>query len=183
MAKPMWSFPFAAALALPVVAQEAAQTVTVTGRAPPIASVSGFDDTPLSRAPFSATVLDASTLTNAGIYNLADAARVTSGLSDAYNANGYWSNFTVRGFVLDPRNNVRRDGLPVNAETSLWLGNKQGIEVLRGISGLQARTAVRRSRPSLAARMASRRTSATSPAPTGASAGASAPSTPTSTRC
>ena len=138
MAKHVWSLAFAAALALPVAAQEASQTVTVTGRAPPTATVSGFDDTPLTRAPFSATVLDASTLTNAGIYNLADIARLTSGLGDAYNANGYWSNFTVRGFVLDPRNNVRRDSLPINAETSLWLGNKQGIEVLRGTSGLQA---------------------------------------------
>jgi len=139
MARHVWTFPFAAALALPVAAQDA-QTVTVTGRAPPTAAVSGFDDVPLSRAPFSATVVDASMLANAGIYNLADVARTTSGLSDAYNANGYWSNFTVRGFVLDPRNNVRRDGLPINAETSIPLDNKERIEILRGTSGIQAGT-------------------------------------------
>jgi iron complex outermembrane receptor protein len=48
---------------------------------------------------------------------------------------GYWSNFSVRGYALDQHNNFRRDGLPINAETSLWLGNKQGIDVLRGTSG------------------------------------------------
>lgn len=118
--------------------QDPPQTVTITGRAPAAASVGGFDDLALSRAPFSATVLDPQALADAGVSNLADIARTTAGVSDGYNAVGYWSNFTVRGFVLDPRNNFRRDGLPINAETSLWLGNKQGIEVLRGTSGMQA---------------------------------------------
>jgi iron complex outermembrane receptor protein len=119
-------------------AQETAQTVTVTGRAPATAAVAGFDETPLSRAPFSATVIGPSALSDAGISNLADIARVSPGLSDAYNAVGYWSNFTIRGFALDQRSNFRRDGLPINAETSLWLGNKNSIDVLRGTSGIQA---------------------------------------------
>lgn len=127
-----------AAAAMPSAAQDTAQTVTVTGRAPATASVAGFDDTPLSRAPFSATVIGPSTLSDAGISNLADITRVSPGLSDAYNAVGYWSNFTIRGFALDQRNNYRRDGLPINAETSLWLGNKNSIDVLRGTSGMQA---------------------------------------------
>jgi iron complex outermembrane receptor protein len=119
-------------------AQESTQTVTVTGHAPSSAAVAGFDDTPLSRAPFSATVIGPLSLSDAGVATLADVARVVPGLGDAYNAVGYWSNFTVRGFALDPRNNYRRDGLPINAETSLWLGNKQSIDVLRGTSGMQA---------------------------------------------
>ncbi|HVO06128.1 MAG TPA: TonB-dependent receptor plug domain-containing protein, partial [Burkholderiaceae bacterium] len=128
----------AAALSAAATAQEAVQTVTVTGKAPPSASVAGFDDTPLARAPFSATVIDPATLKDAGVGNLADAARVSPGLSDAYNALGYWSNFSIRGFALDQRNNYRRDGLPIIAETSLWLGNKQSIDILRGTSGMQA---------------------------------------------
>ena len=128
----------AASLPIAAAAQEAAQTVTVTGRAPPTAAVAGFDDTPLSRAPFSATVIGPAALTDAGVSNLADIARVSPGLSDAYNAIGYWGNFTVRGYALDQRSNFRRDGLPISAETSLWLGNKNSVEVLRGTSGMQA---------------------------------------------
>ena len=119
-------------------AQDAPQTVTVTGHVPATAAVAGFDETPLSRAPFSATVISPSALSDAGIANLADVTRVSPGLTDAYNAVGYWSNFSVRGYTLDPRNNYRRDGLPISAETSLWLGNKQSIDVLRGTSGMQA---------------------------------------------
>lgn len=61
-------------------------------------------------------------------------------MSDAYNTEGYWDNLTVRGFVIDNRFNYRRDGLPINAETSIPLDNKAQIEVLKGTSGLQAGT-------------------------------------------
>ncbi len=53
---------------------------------------------------------------------------------------GYWDYLTVRGFVIDNRFNYRRDGLPINAETSIPLDNKARIEVLKGTSGLQAGT-------------------------------------------
>ena len=47
---------------------------------------------------------------------------------------------TVRGFELDNRFNYRRDGLPINAETSIPLDNKAQVEVLKGTSGIQAGT-------------------------------------------
>ena len=46
----------------------------------------------------------------------------------------------MRGFVLDNRFNFRRDGLPINAETSIPLDNKERIEILKGTSGIQAGT-------------------------------------------
>jgi len=131
-------FAMSAAAAWPAAAQDTPQTVTVTGQAPPSAAIGGFDDVPLSRAPFGASLISPAALTDAGIGSLADVTRISAGLSDAYNAVGYWSQFTVRGFVLDQRQNYRRDGLPINAETALWLGNKSGLEVLRGTSGMQA---------------------------------------------
>jgi len=135
---PAWGQPQDAAA--PDAATDAAptQTVTVTGRGTPGAAIGGFGDVPLARAPFAATVIGPQSLADAGVTNLADIARTTAGVSDGYNALGYWSNFTVRGFMLDPRNNYRRDGLPINAETALWLGNVSSIEVLRGTSGMQA---------------------------------------------
>jgi len=127
-----------ATLAAGAVAQESAQTVTVTGRTPPSASVAGFDDVPLAQAPFAAAVFNLNQLKDAGIGSLADVTRLDAGVNAAYNAEGYWSNFTVRGYALDQRANYRRDGLPINAETALWLENKQSIEILKGTSGMQA---------------------------------------------
>ncbi len=128
--------------ALQATAQEATQTVTVTGRgltSPPVA-IAGFGDTPLGKLPLSATSVSAAQLQDAAIASLADITRLDASISDAYNSPGYWSMLTVRGFVLDNRFNFRRDGLPINAETAILLGNKSSIEVLKGTSGLQAGT-------------------------------------------
>ena len=116
-------------------------SVTVTGRSPEsAASVSGFGDVPLSRQPLQAAVISAERLADSGTRTLADITRFDASLGDAYNSEGYWSNFTIRGFAIDNRYNYRRDGLPINAETSIGLENKSRVEVLKGTSGMQAGT-------------------------------------------
>jgi iron complex outermembrane receptor protein len=125
----------------PVQAQDAPQRITITGSATPQApSVAGFGDIPLSRAPFSATVIDQRQLRDAGISSLGDITRLDAAFTDAYNAPGYWNQVAVRGYTLDNRSNYRRDGLPINAETVIGQANKQSLEVLKGTSGLQAGT-------------------------------------------
>lgn len=117
------------------------QRITITGSsAPPAPSVAGFGDIPLSRSPFSATVIDQRQLRDAGISSLGDITRLDAGFTDAYNAPGYWNQVAVRGYTLDNRYNYRRDGLPINAETVIGSANKQRLEVLKGTSGLQAGT-------------------------------------------
>jgi iron complex outermembrane receptor protein len=125
----------------PPAGSPASQTVTVSGRnANAAASIAGFGDVPLSRAPFAATVLDVGLMQDAGIRSIADLTRLDAGITDAYNAPGYIGQLSVRGFTLDNRFNYRRDGLPINAETVIANGNKQAIEILKGTSGLQAGT-------------------------------------------
>jgi iron complex outermembrane receptor protein len=108
--------------------------------AAPQADVTGFADAPLARSPFSATVIDARSIEDSGARRLADLYRLDASVSDAYNAVGYWDFATVRGYVLDQTYNFRRDGLPISAETSLPLENKERVEILKGTSGIQAGT-------------------------------------------
>ena len=114
--------------------------VSVTGRAPATADVAGFGEVPLSKAPLQANVYSLERLQDIGVQRLSDLTRVDPGISDAYNSEGYIDYLTVRGFVLDNRFNYRRDGLPINAETSIPLDNKSRIEVLKGTSGIQSGT-------------------------------------------
>ena len=114
--------------------------VTISGRSPPTAGVAGFGDMPLSKAPLQASVYSAEQLQDAGVRRLSDLTRIDPALSDAYNSEGYIDYLTVRGFVLDNRFNFRRDGLPINAETSIPLDNKARIEILKGTSGIQTGT-------------------------------------------
>lgn len=134
-----------AVLALLAIAARAQSTdlppVTVTGHSTEaMAGVGGFGDVPLSRQPLQATVVSSERMANSGTRALADLTRFDASLGDAYNSEGYWSNFTIRGFAIDNRYNYRRDGLPINAETSIGLENKARVEVLKGTSGIQAGT-------------------------------------------
>ena len=109
-------------------------------RVPAIADVTGFGDVPLKELPLSATVVGQADLLSIGARRLADIAQFDASISDAYNSPGYWDFLTVRGFVIDNRFNYRREGLPISAETSIPLENKERIEVLKGTSGIQAGT-------------------------------------------
>ncbi len=114
--------------------------VTVTSRGAPTLGIGGWGDLPLSRTPLPASIFDTEAMKDYGISRLSDLTRLDPAINDAYNAVGYWDSLTLRGFVLDNRFNYRRDGLPINAETSVPLDNKERIEVLKGISGMQAGT-------------------------------------------
>ena len=121
-------------------AQNTLAPVTVTGKAPTPASVAGWGDAPLEAAPLSATTIDAAQIRDAGARRLSDLTRFDPAVTTAYDTEGYIDYFTIRGFVVDNRFNFRRDGLPINAETSIPLENKARIDILKGLSGLQAGT-------------------------------------------
>ncbi|MBS0448588.1 MAG: TonB-dependent siderophore receptor [Proteobacteria bacterium] len=115
--------------------------VTVTGRAAnAIASIAGFGDVPLAKSPLQAAIVSTEQLRDSGGIGLTALTRANASVGDAYNADGYWSTFSIRGFATDNRYNFLRDGLPINAETSLPLDNKTRVEVLEGTSGIQSGT-------------------------------------------
>ncbi len=134
----------AALCAMAASAQTTAPTlpaVTVeAGKQAPQADVTGFGDQPLRELPLSATVIDAAALQASGARRLADLIQFDASVTDAYNSPGYWDYLTIRGFTLDNRFNYRREGLPISAETSIPLDNKERVEILKGTSGIQAGT-------------------------------------------
>jgi iron complex outermembrane receptor protein len=124
-------------LCQPSIAQE---SVTVTGQRVGSASVAGFGDMPLARAPLQVSVFGAGLLADVGIVQFGGLTRLDASVGEAYNAEGYWSSLSVRGYALDNRYNLRRDGLPINGETAIALGNKDRFELIKGTSGIQAGT-------------------------------------------
>ncbi len=132
----------AAACALPIGAhaQTTLAPVKVTGKAPVPATVAGWGDTPIDQAPLAATTVDATQIRDAGARRLSDLTRFDPSVTAAYDTEGYIDYFTLRGFVVDNRFNFRRDGLPINAETSIPLENKARVDILKGTSGIQAGT-------------------------------------------
>ncbi len=143
--------PGAAALALLFTAPGWAQTasptqrleaVTVTGKAAPVldvdrADVGGLGLT-LARTPQSVTVLGADLLAATASSSLSQAIKLDASLADSYNTTGFIESLSVRGFLLDQGNNFLRNGLPVSNYAPIAMENKERIEVLKGVAGLQS---------------------------------------------
>lgn len=118
------------------------ETVTVTARAAPLldadnADVGGFAAA-LAKTPQSVTVLGADLLAGSAAQTLSQVLKLDASLSDSYNTTGYIESVSVRGFLLDQGNNYSRNGLAISNYAPLALENKERIEVLKGVAGLQS---------------------------------------------
>ena len=102
------------------------------------ASIAGFSNAPLLETPTSVSVLNSQQMLDLQIRSTTDAARYDASLSDSYNAVGYAEQFSIRGFKLDNESSYRKDGMAITGDTQIPLENKERLEVLKGLSGLQA---------------------------------------------
>ncbi|MET0321590.1 MAG: TonB-dependent siderophore receptor [Duganella sp.] len=102
------------------------------------ASIGGFSNAPLLETPASLSVITSQQMLDLQIRSTTDAARYDASLSDAYNAVGYAEQFSIRGFKLDNGSSYRKDGMTISGDTQIPLENKERLEVLKGLSGLQA---------------------------------------------
>lgn len=121
-----------------VSAPSAAATAPADQPARERAAVGGLSDAPIAQTPQSVSVLRAERLRDEGAQTLSQAIRGEPSAGDFYNTTGYVQGLQVRGFLLDEVRNYRRDGLAVSNHMSVPLENKERIEILSGISGIQA---------------------------------------------
>ncbi|MCC6071814.1 TonB-dependent siderophore receptor [Massilia sp. GCM10020059] len=128
------------AFAISAHAQETMPEVVITGQsvATDRAAIGGFSDAPLLYTPASITAISREQMQDLGIRNTTDAAKFDASISDSYNAVGYAEQFSIRGFALDNTSSYRKDGMAIPADTQIPLENKERIEVLKGLAGLQA---------------------------------------------
>jgi len=95
---------------------------------------------PLAETPQSISVIDAESLEERGARTLSQAIRLETSVADYYNTVGYPESLQIRGFLLDGVGNYRRDGMAVSSHAPTALENRERIELLRGLSGIQAGT-------------------------------------------
>ncbi|MCG2583276.1 TonB-dependent siderophore receptor [Massilia sp. TS11] len=122
-------------------AQQTLPEVIVTGSkaaASERASVGGFGDAPVMQTPAAITVISGEQLKDLGITLATQAMRLDASVGDAYNAVGYAEQFSIRGYTLDNASSYRKDGFAIPADAQIPLENKERIEVLKGLAGLQA---------------------------------------------
>jgi len=116
--------------------------VTVTDKAGPeldvgSASVGGFA-VPIAKLPQSVTVFSADVLAGSAAQSLSSVIKLDASLADNYNTTGYIESLSIRGLVLDQSSNFSRNGLASSNYAPIALENKERIEVLKGVAGLQS---------------------------------------------
>ncbi len=116
--------------------------VIVAGKAAPLldavsADVSGFA-VPLAKVPQSVTVISSDLLAASASQTLSSVIRLDASLADSYNTTGYIESMSIRGFLLNQSGNYSRNGLTTSNDAPIALENKERIEVLKGVAGLQS---------------------------------------------
>lgn len=102
------------------------------------AAVGGFADAELLDTPASVSVVSRQLIDDQQARLLSDVLKNDASVGEAYAPIGYYENFVVRGFSLNAANSYRVNGRSVVGEQNVALENKQQVELLKGLSGLQS---------------------------------------------
>ncbi|WP_349657017.1 TonB-dependent receptor [Xanthomonas sp. 10-10] len=114
-------------------------TVNVLGeRSDSSTALGGFGATRLLDAPASIAVIERQQLLDRQARVLSEVLRADASTGDAYAPIGYYENFVVRGYSLNAANSYRINGLSAVGEQSIALENKQQVQILKGLAGLQS---------------------------------------------
>lgn len=102
------------------------------------AAVAGFDNAPLLDTPASVSVITEGRLKDQQARLLSEVLKNDASVGDSYAPVGYYENFVVRGFALNPASSYKINGRTITGEQNVALENKQQVEVLKGLAGLQS---------------------------------------------
>ncbi|MFJ4343904.1 TonB-dependent siderophore receptor [Pseudomonas sp. NPDC089401] len=102
------------------------------------AAVGGFQAAPLLDTPASVSVFSQDLLQDRQVRKLSEVLQSDASVGESYAPIGYYENFNVRGFELNAASSYRINGQTIAGEQNVALENKQQVELLKGLAGLQS---------------------------------------------
>ncbi len=111
---------------------------TVDEYLPETVTVGNLDGVPLEQAPLSATVVTRELLTDQGARLLSDVVKNDASIGEDYAPVGYYGDFEIRGFPIDLATGLEINGMTIAGEQDVPLENKQSVEFLKGIAGVES---------------------------------------------
>ncbi|QJQ19733.1 TonB-dependent siderophore receptor [Pseudomonas sp. SK] len=102
------------------------------------AAVGGFQPAPLLDTPAAISVFSQQLLEDRQVRLLSEVLQSDASVGESYAPIGYYENFNVRGFELNAASSYRINGQTIAGEQNVALENKQQVELLKGLSGLQS---------------------------------------------
>ncbi|UVM20547.1 TonB-dependent siderophore receptor [Pseudomonas wadenswilerensis] len=102
------------------------------------AAVGGWQPAPLLDTPASIAVFSEQLLADRQVRKLSEVLQSDASVGESYAPIGYYENFNVRGFELNAASSYKINGQTIAGEQNVALENKQQVELLKGLSGLQS---------------------------------------------
>jgi iron complex outermembrane receptor protein len=120
-----------------------ATTVVVHGELnrdylPQSVTVGTIDGLPLKVAPLSATVISRDLMENQVARLLSDVVKNDASVEDDYVPVGYYGVYEIRGFPIDLATGLEIDGMTIAGEQDVPLENKERVEILNGLAGVES---------------------------------------------
>mgnify|MGYP003600121309 CR=1 FL=1 len=100
--------------------------------------VGGFEAAPLLDTPAAISVFTDTLIKDQQARLLSEVLRNDASVGESYAPIGYYENFVVRGFSLNSASSYKINGRTITGEQNVGLENKQQVELLKGLSGLQS---------------------------------------------
>jgi iron complex outermembrane receptor protein len=118
-------------------------TVVVHGQTddtylPESVTVGTLDGDSLKETPLSATVVTHEILLDQGARLLSDIVKNDASIGEDYAPVGYYGDYQIRGFPIDLATGLEINGLTIAGEQDVPLENKEQVELLKGIAGLES---------------------------------------------
>jgi iron complex outermembrane recepter protein len=93
---------------------------------------------PLKDAPLSATVITRDLLSDQVSRLLSDVVKNDASVDDDYVPVGYYGVYEIRGFPIDLATGLEVNGLTIAGEQDVPLENKDSVEILSGVAGVES---------------------------------------------
>ncbi|MFZ1087141.1 MAG: TonB-dependent receptor [Terracidiphilus sp.] len=117
-------------------------TVVVQGKTedylPEAVTVGTLDGAPLAELPISATVVTRELLNDQGARLLSDVVKNDASIGEDYAPVGYYGDYEIRGFPIDLATGLQINGMTIAGEQDVPLENKESVEFLKGIAGVES---------------------------------------------
>ena len=97
-----------------------------------------LDGARLSETPLSATIVTRDLLTDQASRVLADVVKNDASIGENYAPVGYYGDFEIRGFPIDLATGLQINGMTIAGEQDVPLENKERVELLKGIAGVES---------------------------------------------
>ena len=101
-------------------------------------SSANLDNTPLSETPLSVSEVSSALMSDQISRLLSDVVKNDASVGEDYAPVGYYGDYEIRGFPIDLATGLQINGMTIAGEQDVPLENKQRVEIIKGIAGLES---------------------------------------------